>query len=411
MGKIRKLTNKIGKAIKKIAEPLWDGLKKVLKPIGKVFSKLGPIGTIGLGIMLPGIGSVVGSWFNAAGGAFQGLFAPGSFMHNVVGGIGDFISQGANSLLGTESALGKAYGSITDVISAGVNVITEPFLGKGKGLATRIANFTANFTDRFSIKTKLDLPDGIDNSISDDADLDIAKIAESYFPEGEGQFGDTPKPEFVGSPEPVGRDMNIEQLEEQSALRESLLQRPLKEDKPESSFDTSDELVAQAKQDLESEDIEVDLTKDEITVDKKGKVKMTTKDVGTKKVSSYDKLKYKYKSFKDTTDEARELYEQISPDEEDIGYAFHNPNIDQAFETISYASSIVPFTPVPLNFIEAAIGATEESSIRALMENYVSSWGSTIPEDVNPVWYADNQPSSYGMSLDRYLSNYRTRQP
>ena len=26
-------------------------------------------------------------------------------------------------------------------------------------------------------------------------------------------------------------------------------------------------------------------------------------------------------------------------------------------------------------------------------------------------WYADNQPSSYGMSLDRYLSNYRTRQP
>ena len=410
MGKIRKLTNKIGKAIKKIAEPLWDGLKKVLKPIGKVFSKLGPIGTIGLAIMLPGIGSVVGSWFNAAGGAFQGLFAPGSFMHNVVGGIGDFISQGANSLLGTESALGKAYGSITDVISAGVNVITEPFLGKGKGLATRIANFTANFTDRFSIKTKLDLPDGVDTSISDDADLDIAKIAESYFPEGEGQFGDTPKPELVGPPKPAS-DMNIEQQREQSALRESLLQRPLKEDKPESSFDTSEELVAQAIQDLESKDIEFDSTKYDFDVDKKGNVKMTTKDVGTKKVSSYDKLKYKYKGFKDTRDEVREIYEQVSPAEEEAGYAFHNPNIDQAFETISYASSIVPFTTVPLNFIEAAIGDTSQSSIRALMESYVSSWGNTIPEEVNPVWYADNQPSSYGMSLDRYLSNYRTRQP
>ena len=410
MGKIRKLTDKIGKAIKKIAEPLWDGLKKVLKPIGKVFSKLGPIGTIGLGIMLPGIGSVVGSWFNAAGGAFQGLFAPGSFMHNVVGGIGDFISQGANSLLGTESALGKAYGSITDVISAGVNVITEPFLGKGKGLATRIANFTANFTDRFSIKTKLDLPDGVDTSISDDADLDVAKIADSYFPEGEGQFGDTPKPELVGPPKPAS-DMNIEQQREQAALRESLLQRPLKEDKPESSFDTSEELVAQAIQDLESKDIEFDLTKYDFDVDKKGNISMTPKDVVTKKVSTYDKLKDKYKGFKDTRDEVREIYEQVSPAEEEAVYAFHNPNIKQAFNTISYASSIVPFTPVPLNFIEAAIGATEESSIRALMENYVSSWGSTIPENVNPVWYADNQPSSYGMSLDRYLSNYRTRQP
>ena len=410
MGKIRKLTDKIGKAIKKIAEPLWDGLKKVLKPIGKVFSKLGPIGTIGLGIMLPGIGSVVGSWFNAAGGAFQGLFAPGSFMHSVVGGIGDFISQGANSLLGTESVLGKAYGSITDVISAGVNVITEPFLGKGKGLATRIANFTANFTDRFSIKTKLDLPDGVDTSISDDADLDVAKIADSYFPEGEGQFGDTPKPELVGPPKPAS-DMNIEQQREQAALRESLLQRPLKEDKPESSFDTSEELVAQAIQDLESKDIEFDLTKYDFDVDKKGNISMTPKDVVTKKVSTYDKLKDKYKGFKDTRDEVKEIYEQVSPVEEEAGYAFHNPNIKQAFNTISYASSIVPFTPVPLNFIEAAIGATEESSIRALMENYVSSWGNTIPEDVNPVWYADNQPSSYGMSLDRYLSNYRTRQP
>ena len=39
MGKIRKLTNKIGKAIKKIAEPLWDGLKKVLKPIGIIWNK------------------------------------------------------------------------------------------------------------------------------------------------------------------------------------------------------------------------------------------------------------------------------------------------------------------------------------------------------------------------------------
>jgi len=125
------------------------------------------------------------------------------------------------------------------------------------------------------------------------------------------------------------------------------------------------------------------------------------------KVSTYDKLKGKYESFKDTRDEVREIYEQVSPDEEDIGYAFHNPYINQAFKTISSASSIVPFTSVPLNFIETAIGATQESSIRALMESYVSAWGNTIPEDVNPVWYADNQPSSYGMSLDRYLSNYR----
>ena len=295
MGKIRKLTNKIGKAIKKIAQPLWDGLKKVLKPIEKVFSKLGPIGTIGLGIMLPGIGSVVGSWFNAAGGAFQGLFAPGSFMHSVVGGIGDFISQGANSLLGTESALGKAYGSITDVISAGVNVITEPFLGKGKGLATRIANFTANFTDRLSIKTNTPLTDDIDTSVSDDTDLDIAKIAESYGgPEGKSEVGpwDTPS------------DMNIEQLEEHSALRESLLQRPIKEETPEGLALSLDDLEEIAKEDVLAAGLEYDVTKYKYSVDTKGNVIQTPK---TTKVSTYDKLKGKYESFKDTRDEVREI--------------------------------------------------------------------------------------------------------
>ena len=90
----KKIIRKVGKAIKGVAKIIAKPLKAVLKPIGKIFGKLGPIGTIALGFILPGLGGALGSWFNAAGGAFQRLFAPGSFMHNAIGSIGQAI-QGA----------------------------------------------------------------------------------------------------------------------------------------------------------------------------------------------------------------------------------------------------------------------------------------------------------------------------
>ena len=58
----KKVVRKIGGAIKKVTKPIRKALRAVMKPFGKVFGKLGWVGTIALGLMFPGFGSIMGSW-------------------------------------------------------------------------------------------------------------------------------------------------------------------------------------------------------------------------------------------------------------------------------------------------------------------------------------------------------------
>lgn len=142
----KKIVRKVGKAIKGVAKLIAKPLKAVLKPIGKIFGKLGPIGTIALGFLLPGLGGALGSWFNAAGGAFQGLFAPNSFMHNAIGSIGQAI-QGAAKFGGDmyNKTIGRVFDSISGAIKGGIEGLTG-------GKLENFGKWTEGFMDKITYK-------------------------------------------------------------------------------------------------------------------------------------------------------------------------------------------------------------------------------------------------------------------
>ena len=86
MGKLRKIGKKIGRGIKSVGKKFKKGLGK----IAKAFGKLGPLGSIALSFMLPGIGSWISSV--AQGSSFlapiaQGLVKAGNFVKNGVGKV------------------------------------------------------------------------------------------------------------------------------------------------------------------------------------------------------------------------------------------------------------------------------------------------------------------------------------
>ena len=72
MGFLRKVGKKIAKGVRKIGRKLKKGLGK----IAKAFGKLGPLGTIGLGILFPGLGGAVSGWLSNALGPVTDFLSP-----------------------------------------------------------------------------------------------------------------------------------------------------------------------------------------------------------------------------------------------------------------------------------------------------------------------------------------------
>jgi hypothetical protein len=154
----KKTVRKIGKAIKWATKPLRKALRKVLKPIGKVFSKLGWVGTLALSIWGGPIGAWFGSWLNGMAGAFMAAMPTGvqTFISTVAKGITKAAKFGKN-----------VYSSITEVFKHGINKMGQAFgwadpgklsLVRGEGLisgasisgapvGTLTESLTKGFTD------------------------------------------------------------------------------------------------------------------------------------------------------------------------------------------------------------------------------------------------------------------------
>ena len=126
MGKLRKIGKKIGRGIKSVGRKLKSGLGKV----AKAFGKLGPLGSIALSFMLPGIGSWISSV--AQGSSFlapiaQGLVNAGNFVKNGVGNV---------------------FNKVTDAIEYSMNKVSS-FAG-GEGMAgSNFKNWVSETTGGF----------------------------------------------------------------------------------------------------------------------------------------------------------------------------------------------------------------------------------------------------------------------
>jgi hypothetical protein len=126
MGKLRKIGKKIGRGIKKVGRKLKKGLGK----IARAFGKLGPLGSIALSFILPGVGSWIG---NMAGqtGTFLGTIANG--IQNAAGFVGEGVS--------------RVFTRVTDAIGTGMDRVGTLF-GK-EGMGTNFQNFVSDVTGGF----------------------------------------------------------------------------------------------------------------------------------------------------------------------------------------------------------------------------------------------------------------------
>ena len=124
----RKIVKGIAKGVRKVGRFLKKGLGKV----AKAFGKLGPLGSIALSFMLPGIGSALSSWYGGLGSG------------NIIKIIGDGIVGAAQAVKG---GVGRVFSSITIGIEYGMNAVSKPFMQKGaRGAGSAFRDFVSNAT-------------------------------------------------------------------------------------------------------------------------------------------------------------------------------------------------------------------------------------------------------------------------
>ena len=122
---MKKFFKKIFKGIKKVVKPIGKALKKGLGKIGKA---LGPVGTLALSLMLPGIG--------AAWASFAGAGGLAATTGGVLGGVMKGIAAAGN-------AVGTVYSSVSSMVGSVVKAI--PGVGDAY---TKLANFTTKMMDK-----------------------------------------------------------------------------------------------------------------------------------------------------------------------------------------------------------------------------------------------------------------------
>lgn len=181
MGFLSKLTKGIGKALKGIGKALKKTVKgvvklgkKVLSGIGGFMGKLGPLGTIAIGMMMPyaipamqsssigwvqSLGNGLASAGSSIGGWIKGI-GEGTSFSGITEGIGNYfsswskagnIAEGAANLLGDNASVGlfksSALGetSLTPTLdaSASQGLFESKALGEGVGITAQEAGATS----------------------------------------------------------------------------------------------------------------------------------------------------------------------------------------------------------------------------------------------------------------------------
>lgn len=114
--------SKVFKGVKKVFKKIGKGIKSAFKSVGKFMGKLGIIGQIGLGLLLPGIGALLGK----TAGFLMGSANP------LLQGAGKFINAAVN--VGTKT--GKVFSTVTEgvtkVIGETVGAVANKIPGMDK---------------------------------------------------------------------------------------------------------------------------------------------------------------------------------------------------------------------------------------------------------------------------------------
>lgn len=153
MGFLRKKAKQIGKAIKKVGKKI----KKAFGKVAKAFGKLGPLGTIAMSFILPGIGGALTNWLGQFGAGVMKMLPKG--MSTFISNVGNTIR---NAATGIGDGIKNVFGKITDGIEYGMNKLGSPF-GKGD-VGSNFRNFVNELSGgrigeaEFGTKPNMDTP-------------------------------------------------------------------------------------------------------------------------------------------------------------------------------------------------------------------------------------------------------------
>jgi hypothetical protein len=134
MGFLRKTFKKIGRGIKKIGKKIGKAFKSIIKPFAKVFNKLGPIGSIAMMMILPGIGQMMAGFGAGFAGSTNALVSLAGNAVKFVGNAINFVATAPQKILG----------SITNGITNAWNGLTGAQLPAGQN--SWFDNFKSDMT-------------------------------------------------------------------------------------------------------------------------------------------------------------------------------------------------------------------------------------------------------------------------
>ena len=167
---MKKIFKKVFKSFKKILKPIGKELKKGLKSAGKAFGRLGPVGTLALSLMLPGLGTFMGSLGTVVGN----VAATAPFAGTILGPVGQVISGVAK----VAQAGGKVFSSISKYVGDTVNGLTGGSF-KGEMVSKEVTNEVTGKVTTEMVKNQ-GYKKGMSTKFSDWVGAKIDKTRQSF---------------------------------------------------------------------------------------------------------------------------------------------------------------------------------------------------------------------------------------
>ncbi len=158
---LKRIVKKISRGIRRVGRKI----KKAFGKIAKAFGKLGPLGSIALSFILPGIGDAIGKWFSG--------LPNDSFLVKIV----DRLRTGASMI---KDGVGTVFNKVTDAIEYGMNAVSKPFMKEGaRGMGSAFRDFVSDVTGGFIEKSEVGLTTADGRLITDLNAEERAKLKES----------------------------------------------------------------------------------------------------------------------------------------------------------------------------------------------------------------------------------------
>ena len=125
--------SKIFKGVKKTFKKIGKGIKSAFAKVGKFMGKIGIVGQIALGLMLPGIGGMLGKWAVTAMGSGNAL----------VSAAGHFVNAAVN--IGTKA--GSVFKTVTEGVTKVIGETVGAALNKIPGAGDALKSITGGKLD------------------------------------------------------------------------------------------------------------------------------------------------------------------------------------------------------------------------------------------------------------------------